>query len=68
MAYIDREYKGSEAYNSVMSITRRANLLYRKGYTEGAIKFHKEQGNNGQVKFFEDELKLINKRLKTIKV
>lgn len=64
MVYVDREYKGSEAYYTVMSITDRGSLLFRRGYTEGAIRFHKEQGNAGQVKFFEDELKLINKRLK----
>lgn len=64
MAYIDCEYKDSIAYNSVMSITRRDNLLYRMGYTKGAIKFHTEEGNAGQIKFFQDELDLINKRLK----
>ena len=67
MAYIDCEYKGSIAYNSVMSITTRENLLYRRGYTEGAIEFHKKEGNAGQVKFFEDELKLIDHRLKCVK-
>lgn len=64
MAYIDCEYKGSVAYNSVMSITKKENLLYRMGYTQNAIEFHKKEGNTGQIKFFEDELKLINKRLK----
>ncbi|ATF13663.1 hypothetical protein A616_17245 [Brevibacillus brevis X23] len=67
MTYIDFEYKGSTACHSVMSIAKKESLLYRKGYTEGAIKYHKEQNNEGQVKFFEEELKLINKRLKTIK-
>jgi hypothetical protein len=65
--YIDCEYKGSIAYNSVMSINKKGNLLYRMSYTEGAIKYHKDNNNTGQVKFFEDELKLIQKRLKTIK-
>lgn len=64
MTYIDREYKGSEAYNSVMAINYKSDLIYRRWYTVGAVKFHTEQGNMGQVKFFEDELKLIDRRLK----
>lgn len=64
MAYIDCEYKGSIAYNSVMSITNKENLLYRRGYAVGAVEFHKKEGNAGQVKFFEDEVKLIDRRLK----
>jgi len=64
MGYIDEEYKGSIAYNSVMSITNREDLLYRRGYTVGAVEFHKKEGNEGQVKFFQDELNLIDRRLK----
>lgn len=64
MAYINCDYKGSIAYNSVMSINKRENLLYRMSYTKNAIKFHTEEVNAGQIKFFQDELNLINKRLK----
>jgi len=64
MAYIDIEYKGSYAYNSVMSITTKKNLEYRKRYTEMAINYHTKENNPGQVKFFSDELKLIEKRIK----
>ncbi|MDR6779380.1 hypothetical protein J2W98_003660 [Paenibacillus peoriae] len=64
MTYIDCEYKGSIANQAVMSITRKENMLYRKSMCDGAIKYHKENNNNGQVKFFEDEMKLINRRLK----
>jgi hypothetical protein len=63
MGYIDFEYKGSVGYNSVMSCTK-SQLRYRMGYTEGAIAFHTKEGNEGQVKFFKDELNLINRRLK----
>jgi len=61
--YIDYDYKGSTAYNSVMGV-RREELLYRMSYTKGAIDFHTKEGNQGQVKFFTDELNLIQKRLK----
>jgi len=64
--YIDCDYKGSIAYNSVMGASRES-LLYRMGYTQGAIKYHTENNNQGQVKFFTDELQLINKRLKSLK-
>jgi len=64
MAYIDCEYKGSTAYNSVMSITTKEQLEYRKRYTEMAISYHIKENNPGQIKFFSDELKLIEKRLK----
>lgn len=63
MAYIDCEYKGSYAYNSVMSCNKE-QLRYRKRYTKGAIDFHKKEGNPGQIKFFSDELELIERRLK----
>jgi len=61
--YIDCDYKWSIAYNSVMG-AKRKELLYRMSYTKGAIDFHTKEGNIGQVKFFTDELNLINKRLK----
>lgn len=63
MAYIDFEYNGSYAYNSVMSCSKE-QLRYRKRYTEMAIDYHIKEGNPGQVKFFSDELTLIEKRLK----
>lgn len=61
--YIDYDYKGSIAYNSVMGESRQC-LLNRLPYTKNAIKYHTENNNLGQVKFFTDELNLINKRLK----
>ena len=61
--YIDREYKGSEAYNTVITATKE-QLEYRMGYTKNAIQYHIKNNNPGQVKFFTDELKLIEKRLK----
>lgn len=61
--YIDFDYKGSHAYNTVMGLSR-PQLLYRMGYTKNAIEYHVKNNNPGQVKFFTDELKLIEKRLK----
>lgn len=61
--YIDIEYKGSYAYNSVMT-ARRYELLNRMRYTKMAIDYHTKNNNPGQIKFFTDELKLIEKRLK----
>ena len=61
--YIDFEYKESTAYNTVLGLSKE-ELLYRMSYTEGAINFHIKEGNQGQVKFFTDELNLIKKRLK----
>lgn len=63
-SYIDFEYKGSYAYNSVMN-ARRDELINRMRYTKMAIDFHTKEGNKGQIKFFSDELKLIEKRLKS---
>ena len=64
--YIDCDYKGSIAYNSVMGASKES-LLYRMGYAKGAIDFHTKEGNQSQIKFFTDELQLINKRLKSLK-
>jgi hypothetical protein len=61
--YIDCEYKGSIAYNTVIG-ARREELLCRIRYTKMAIDFHTKEGNSGQIKFFTDELNLIEKRLK----
>lgn len=60
--YIDFEYDGSYAYNSVMG-ARREGLINRMRYTKMAIDYHVKEGNAGQVKFFTDELNLIQKRL-----
>lgn len=64
--YIDFKYKGSTAYNTVIGLSKEC-LLYRCGYTVNAIKYHTEHNNPGQIKFFTDELNLINKRLKILK-
>lgn len=64
--YIDIEYRGSYAYNSVMSATRE-QLQCRKRYTEMAIDYHTKENNPSQIKFFPDDLNLINKRLKSYK-
>jgi len=63
--YIDYDYKGSTAYNSVMGASK-PGLTNRLPYTKNAIKFHTENNNQGQVKFFTGELQLINKRLKSL--
>jgi hypothetical protein len=63
IGYINQEYKGSYAYNSVMT-ARKYELLNRIRYTKMAIDYHTKENNPGQVKFFTDELKLIEKRLK----
>lgn len=67
MTYVDLEYKNSVNCNTVMSINSKESLEYRRGYTVAAIEFHKKEGNVGQVIFFEDELKLIDRRLKHMK-
>jgi hypothetical protein len=63
--YPDVKYKGSEAYNSVMHADL-DQLQCRKPYTIGAIEFHKKEGNAGQVKFWTDELELIEKRIASL--
>lgn len=57
-------YKYSIAYNTVMSITSRENLLHRMSLCKGAIDYHIKENNTSQIKFFQDELKLIERRLK----
>ena len=64
VGYIDIAYKGSCVENKVKSIQTKENLLYRRGYTLGAIEFHKREQNPKQILFFESELKLIDKILK----
>jgi len=61
--YIECEYKGSTAYNSVIGASKEC-LLNRMPYTKNAIEYHIENNNPGQIKFFTDELNLITKRLK----
>lgn len=67
IGYEKIEYKNSYAYNTVKSLSKE-ELLYRKGYTEGAIKYHQEENNPNQIKFFQDELNLIKGRLKRMEV
>lgn len=64
IGYVNIDYKGSYAENTVKGIQCREDLLYRRGYTEGAIEFHKKEQNPKTIKFFESELKLIDKMLK----
>jgi hypothetical protein len=64
--YIDMEYKNSHAYTTVMSLSKE-QLEYRKSYTIGAIEYHTTHNNIGQIKFFTDDLVLINERLKALK-
>ncbi|WP_063563023.1 hypothetical protein [Paenibacillus sp. O199] len=66
MSYIDIQYKGSYAYNTVFSIHDVRSLKYRLRYTEGAIMFHEKEGNKGQITFFKDEKKLILNRIKKL--
>lgn len=63
IGYEKLDYKGSYAYNTVMGCTKE-QLRYRRGYTQGAIDYHKKENNTSQIKFFTDELNLIDKRLK----
>jgi len=63
--YIECDYIGSQAYHSVMNASKK-ELLNRISYTKNAIEYHTKNNNIGQIKFFSDELKLINKRLKLI--
>jgi len=63
IGYVNIPYKGSCAENTVKSIQTKESLLYRRGYTEGAVDYHKKEQNPKQVLFFETELKLIDKML-----
>jgi hypothetical protein len=65
--YVVMEYKGSYAYNTVMHLHTKEQLEYRLGCSKGAVRFHTENNNPSQVKFFSDEVKLIEKKLKRIK-
>lgn len=65
MKYIDIAYKGSYAENTVKSLDLEG-LKYRRGYTVGAINYHKKERNEGQIKFFSDELRLIDKKIKQL--
>jgi len=63
IGYENLNYKDSVGYTTVISANEE-ELRYRKGYTKGAIKFHIKENNPKQIKFFTEELNLINKRLK----
>lgn len=67
MKYLNTPYKNSIAYSTVMGITDKYQLLNRKRVVMVAIASHKKEENAGQVKFFSDDLELINKRLKIVK-
>jgi hypothetical protein len=58
------EFKGSISENSILSISKRENLLHRLGYELGALEFWKKQGDPGQIKFFQGAVNLLHKRLK----
>ena len=64
MAYLNIPHKNSAAYHSVMGCTTCEQLLNRTKYTVMAIEFHEMEGNTDQVLFFQDDLALIEKRLK----
>ena len=63
MGYIDIDYQGSYAENSVKYETLE-ELMNRRRYAEMAVDFHREEGNQLPLKFFSDQLKHINKRIK----
>lgn len=65
IGYIDLDYKGSEAENTVKSLDLE-QLKYRRRYTEMAVDYHVKENNQGQIKFFTDELNLIDKRVKRL--
>lgn len=60
------EYIGSEAYKSVMGATLR-QLIIRRKYTVMAIDYWAELKDTEQVRFFRDELKLIDERMSKLK-
>lgn len=67
IGYTKEQFKGSIAYNCIMAASERG-LMERanKRYAENAIEYHIKECNPITEKFFRDELKLINKRLKQL--
>ncbi len=62
MSYLDIPYKGSYAWTNVKGLDL-SQLKYRLPYVEGAVSYHKKEGNEGQVTFFSDELKHVKRRI-----
>lgn len=63
IGYINIEFKNSQSYNTVKN-AREYELINRLPYVKYAIEYHTKENNPMQVKYFNDELKLIKKRLK----
>lgn len=59
-------YIGSEAYKSVMGATL-PMLINRRKYTVMAIDYWAELKDAEQVRFFRDELKLIDQRMSQLR-
>ncbi len=64
--YLDEPFQGSIGWSTVMTSTKE-QLQVRRPFVEGAIRFHTKNENAGQVKFFTEQLELIDKRLKKFK-
>jgi hypothetical protein len=62
----EMNYIGSEAYKSVMGATL-PMLINRRLYTVFAIEYWEELKDTEQVRFFRDELKLIDKRMSQLR-
>lgn len=62
IGYIKCNFKDSVSYNTVRNASKE-ELLNRLPYVEGAIKFHQNENNPNQIKYFSDQLDLIQKRL-----
>jgi len=63
--YIKCDFKNSISYNTVKTANK-GQLLNRLPYVEGVIKFHQDENNPNQIKFFQDQLNLIKRRLKRL--
>ncbi len=61
--YTNEQYENSAAYKCVIAATIE-QLRIRRPYTLGAIDYHERHRNTAQVRFFKDELALIDSKIK----
>ena len=57
------EYKGSICHISTLNCNNAESLQNKLKASQGAVLHHKRMKNQGQVKFFQSDVDLINKKL-----
>ena len=64
--YLNSEFKGSSLHAAINNSNSVDGLKRYSLYSDGAVEFHKKEGNNNQITFFTEAKKLADKKLSKI--